>query len=131
MRSSQSYRNIHIHGAFWAGLRDGLESEQVSKVSARNKNHARWGVGGIQIFGLSAFTYPVLPLFYHPRAKFDCCRRDVTAERKEYPSFSPEDFPAVYKAAQKALKTATKAITSDPDSQVKVRISAYDTISAV
>ena len=39
-----------------------------------------------------------------------CCCRDVTAERKAYPSFAPEDFPAVYKASQKALKTATKAI---------------------
>ncbi|EIE23263.1 hypothetical protein COCSUDRAFT_47568 [Coccomyxa subellipsoidea C-169] len=40
--------------------------------------------------------------------------RDVTSERKPYPSFAPEDFPAVYKAAQAALKKAQiKAIQLD------------------
>ncbi len=58
-------------------------------------------------------------------ANQSCCCRDVTAERKAYPSFAPEDFPAVYKASQKALKTATKAIGSDPDSQVLILTSAH------
>lgn len=35
-----------------------------------------------------------------------------------YPSFAPEDFPAVYKASQKALKTANTAIANNPDSLV-------------
>ncbi len=41
-------------------------------------------------------------LYYWPT----CGGRDVTSERKPYPSFAPEDFPAVYKAAQAALKKA-------------------------
>ena len=47
-----------------------------------------------------------------------CCCRDVTSERKPYPSFSPEDFPDVYEASQKALKTASMAVSNSPDSQV-------------
>ncbi len=47
-----------------------------------------------------------------------CCR-DVTTERKMYPSFAPEDFPAVYKASQKALQTAALANSRQPDSTAR------------
>lgn len=43
-----------------------------------------------------------------------CCCRDVTDERKPFPSFAPEDFPAASKAAQTALKKAQmRAISQD------------------
>ena len=47
-----------------------------------------------------------------------CCR-DVTTERKMYPSFAPEDFPAVYEASQKALQTAALANSRQPDSTAR------------
>ncbi len=39
-----------------------------------------------------------------------------------YPSFAPEDFPAVYAASQNALKSATKAAHDSPDSQVTLPV---------
>ena len=36
-----------------------------------------------------------------------------------YPSFAPEDFPAVYKASQKALQTAALANSRQPDSTAR------------
>ena len=47
-----------------------------------------------------------------------CCR-DVTTERKMYPSFAPEDFPAVYEASQKALQTAALANSRQSDSTAR------------
>ena len=42
-----------------------------------------------------------------------------------YPSFAPEDFPAVYAASQKALKSATKAAHDSPDSQVTLHVKGW------
>jgi hypothetical protein len=42
----------------------------------------------------------------------------VTNERKPYPSFAPEDFPAVYKASQGALKKAQLRAMQDTSQQV-------------
>lgn len=81
------------------------------------------GTHGFEIASASQPSAAVV-LFKRASANLNGCCRDVTNERKAYPSFAPEDFPAVYKASQKALKTATKAIGEEPDSQVKVLISA-------
>ena len=98
------------------------------KVSARIcvcKGVLTWHIVPSDNSGVSQI--PVLPWvrFRRTCVNQSCCCRDVTAERKAYPSFAPEDFPAVYKASQKALKTATKAIGSDPDSQVLILTSAH------
>ncbi|BDA50251.1 hypothetical protein COCOBI_15-3800 [Coccomyxa sp. Obi] len=45
--------------------------------------------------------------------------RDVTSERKPYPSFAPEDFPAVYKASQAALQNAQLKAIQRNDQQSK------------
>lgn len=45
--------------------------------------------------------------------------RDVTTERKPYPSFAPEDFPAAYEASQKALQLASLAQARAPESQAR------------
>ena len=50
-----------------------------------------------------------------------CCR-DVTTARKMYPSFAPEDFPAVFEASQKALQTAALANSRQPDSTARPRL---------
>lgn len=42
----------------------------------------------------------------------------MTTERKPYPSFAPEDFPAVYKASQGALKKAQLRAMQDTSQQV-------------
>ena len=49
----------------------------------------------------------------------ECACRDVTTERKPYPSFAPEDFPAVYEASQKALQLASLAQAKAPESQAR------------
>ena len=47
-----------------------------------------------------------------------CPSRDVTSERQLYPSFAPEDFPAVFEASQAALKAAQQLAMKQPNSQV-------------
>ena len=47
-----------------------------------------------------------------------CVHRVVTSERKPYPCFTEDDFPAVYKAAQSALKSAQQAAVADSTSMV-------------
>ncbi len=42
----------------------------------------------------------------------------MTSERKPYPSFAPEDFPAVYKASQTALQNAQLKAIQRNDQQV-------------
>lgn len=49
----------------------------------------------------------------------ECACRDVTTERKSYPSFAPEDFPAAYEASQKALQLASSAQARAPESQAR------------
>ena len=44
--------------------------------------------------------------------------RVATSERKPYPCFTEEDFPAVYSAAQSALKRAQQAAVADGTSMV-------------
>ncbi len=46
------------------------------------------------------------------------CPRVTTSERKPYPCFTAEDFPAVYEAAQAALKRAQQAAVADSSSMV-------------
>ena len=47
-----------------------------------------------------------------------CASRDVTSERQLYPSFAPEDFPAVFEASQAALAKAQELAMQQPNSQV-------------
>ena len=76
------------------------------------------------------FSAPVV-LIWQPQGTWKdvvilyCCR-DVTTERKMYPSFAPDDFPAVYEASQKALQTAALANSRQPDSTARphLRISS-------
>lgn len=53
-------------------------------------------------------------------------RRVTTSERKPYPCFTEEDFPAVYEAAQSALKRAQQAAVADPKSMVPPLMFALD-----
>ena len=45
-----------------------------------------------------------------------------------YPSFAPEDFPEVFKASQKALESASRAVTRASDSQAS-RVSPTSLLS--
>lgn len=46
----------------------------------------------------------------------------MTSERKPYPSFAPEDFPAAYKASQAALQNAQLKAIQRNDQQVSKTI---------